>query len=182
LVGDGTLADDIIQETFLRAQITRSGFEGRANLGTWLAAIALNIARDHFRRQATRVEIAASNEVMNTMPTGDDAERALLEREMAACITSYLMTLPERQRQILALHDMGGASHAEVAEVLGMTEGNARVLLHRSRAALRAKLRQHCRWSFGSDAIPCTPLENRIQPKCRQPASAGNLLNLVITG
>jgi RNA polymerase sigma-70 factor (ECF subfamily) len=43
--------------------------------------------------------------------------------------------------------------------VLGISEGNARVLLHRAREALRARLRDHCHLSFGSDTIPCAPLE-----------------------
>jgi RNA polymerase sigma-70 factor (ECF subfamily) len=54
---------------------------------------------------------------------------------------------------------MNDASHAEIAEVLGVREENARVLLHRARIALRARLRQNCQLSFGRDAIPCAPIE-----------------------
>ena len=54
MVGDGALADDIVQETLLRAHRSRSSFQGRAKLGTWFAAIAVNVARDHFRRQAAQ--------------------------------------------------------------------------------------------------------------------------------
>ncbi len=159
LVGDGALADDIVQETLLRAHRSRSSFQGRAKLGTWLAVIAVNVARDHFRLQAAQREVAIDDQALAEIPCDADAERALLEQEMGACIAAHLMKSPERQRQVLALHDMNDAHHAEIAEVLGSSEENARVLLHRARIALRARLRQNCRLSFGHDAIPCAPVE-----------------------
>ena len=160
LVGNDTLADDIVQEALLRAHRANAGFSGRANRQTWLAAIALNVTRDHFRRASTRLEGAvADEEALARMPSGEDTEHTLMEHEMGVCITAHLMALPDRQREVLALHDIEGADHAEVAAALGIGEGSARVLLHRARAALRARLREHCHLSFGGDAIPCVPLE-----------------------
>ena len=160
LVGNDTLADDIVQETLLRAHRGKAGFEGRANRQTWLAAIALNVTRDHFRRAPVRMEEnAAGDEVLAQIPSTEDAEHALMEHEMGACITAHLMALPDRQREVLALHDIEGANHSEIALALEIGEGYARVLLHRARAALRARLREHCRLSFGGDPIPCVPLE-----------------------
>jgi RNA polymerase sigma-70 factor (ECF subfamily) len=162
LVGDCARADDIVQETLLRAHRARAGFKGGARLGTWLAAIALNVVRDQARRQAARPDEVADDDALDALAAPGDAEHALLEREMGACITAHLMALPERQRQVLALHDMGGAGHAEIAEVLGISEANARVVLHRARAALRQRLSRHCQLSFGTDAIPCTPKDEGI--------------------
>ena len=160
LVGNDTLADDIVQETLLRAHRARAGFEGRANRQTWLAAIALNVTRDHFRRAPVGMEKdAAGDEVLAQIPSTEDTEHALMEHEMGACITAHLMALPDRLREVLALHDIEGASHSEIASALGISEGHARVLLHRARAALRARLREHCRLLFGGDPIPCVPLE-----------------------
>ena len=160
LVGNDTLADDIVQETLLRAHRGKARFEGRANRQTWLAAIALNVTRDHFRRIPARIEQeAAGDEVLAQIPSPDDTEHALMEHEMGACITAHLLALPDRQREVLALHDIEGANHSEIASALGIGEGHARVLLHRARAALRSRLRQHCRLSFGGDPIPCVPLE-----------------------
>lgn len=160
LVGDETLADDIVQEAMLRAHRTTAGFSGRSSRQTWLAAIALNVTRDHYRRASTRLEGAMADEKeLAEIPSVEDTEHALMEHEMGACITTHMMTLPDRQREVLALHDIEGADHAEVAATLGISEGNARVLLHRARVALRARLRKHCLLSFGGDAIPCVPLE-----------------------
>lgn len=80
---------------------------------------------------------------------------------MGACITAHLMALPDRLREVLALHDIEGASHGEIAAALGIGDGHARVLLHRARAALRARLREHCYLSFSGDPIPCVPLETK---------------------
>lgn len=158
LVGDPDLAEDIVQETLLRAMRPASGFAGRSRPATWLSAIALNILRDHFRRPARRAELSVDEIVLAELPSADeDVVQALMRGEMADCIARHLLALPERQRQVLALHDMGGASHGEIAAVLGIAECNARVLLHRARAALRQRLRQHCRLDLGRDAIPCQP-------------------------
>lgn len=159
LTGDRALADDIVQETLLRAQRAQSGFQGRAKLGTWLAAIAVNVSHDHFRRRTSRREVAIDDQAVTEIPCDADAEHALLEKEMGACIVSHLMTLPERQRLVLALHNMSDADHAEIADILGLSEENSRVLLHRARITLRARLRQNCQLAFGRDAIPCTPVE-----------------------
>ena len=157
LVGNATLAEDIVQEALLRAIGSAAGFDGRSQPMTWLSAIALNVLRDHYRRPATRAEAVSDEEALQNLPSDDDIVLTLMQEEMGACITDHLMALPDRQREVLTLHDIGGASHAEVAEALGIGEGNARVLLHRARAALRERLGRHCQLDFGRDAVPCTP-------------------------
>lgn len=162
VVGNVDLAEDIVQETLLRAITAKAAFAGRSRPLTWLSAIALNVLRDHFRRPATRAEAAADPAALADLPSGDeDIVLALMKDEMGACITAHLMALPDRQREVLVLHDMGGADHCEVAEVLGIGEGNARVLLHRARAALRERLTRHCDLDLGRDAVPCMPRDGQ---------------------
>jgi RNA polymerase sigma-70 factor, ECF subfamily len=162
MVGNADLAEDIVQETLLRAITSRAEFAGRSRPTTWLSAIALNVLRDHYRRPATRSEVEADEAALAELPSDDDdAVLALMKEEMGACITAHLMALPDRQREVLALHDLGGASHSEVAEALGVGEGNARVLLHRARAALRERLGRHCQLDIGRDAVPCLPREEK---------------------
>lgn len=161
VVGNSDLAEDIVQETLLRAMTSAAGFAGRSRPMTWLSAIALNVLRDHYRRPALRNEVAADQTALDGLPSDDDIVLALMQDEMGACIADHLTALPDRQREVLTLHDIGGASHAEVAKVLGIGEGNARVLLHRARAALRERLGRHCRIDLGRDAVPCTPRTGR---------------------
>lgn len=156
ILGDPALADDLTQETFLRAGRTRARHRGEASLKTWLFAIALNLARDHFRAAARR-GVAADLRTAEKLSSGEPgAEFTAMQKEMAACIGRYVLQLPERQLEAVALHDMGGLGHAEIAHHLGISEGNARVLLHRGRAALRRILEEHCVLSF-DDSIPCEP-------------------------
>lgn len=158
VVGNADLAEDIVQDALLRAIATPAGYAGRAKPLTWLSAIALNVLRDHYRRPGTRAEVEADATALEALPAGgDDVVLALMRDEMGTCIADHLQALPDRQREVLTLHDIGGASHAEVAEALGIAEGNARVLLHRARAALRERLGRHCRLDLGRDAVPCTP-------------------------
>ena len=158
VVGNADLAEDVVQEALLRAIASPAGFAGNAKPLTWLSAIALNVLRDHFRRPATRREVGGGEETLEALPSEDeDALLALMKDEMGACIGDHLMALPDRQREVLTLHDIGGASHAEVAAALGIAEGNARVLLHRARAALRDRLGRHCSLALGRDEVPCTP-------------------------
>ncbi|KIM00428.1 DNA-directed RNA polymerase specialized sigma subunit sigma24-like protein [Paramagnetospirillum magnetotacticum MS-1] len=158
LTGNADLADDIVQDTLVRALTSSAGFSGRAKPLTWLSAIALNVLRDHYRRPATRTETELDEDALTALPgEGEDADMVLMQGEMGACITTHIMALPERLRDVLILHDMAEADHAEVALALGISEGNARVLLHRARIALRGRLAGQCRLDFGRDAIPCTP-------------------------
>ena len=156
MVGDGTLAEDLAQETLLRADRSRASFRGQASLRTWLFAIALNACRDHFRADAKNTGRNVDLSAAERLPANVDLEQALAQTEMGACISAYLFQLPERQREVVALHDMGGLDHEEISRVLGITEPNARVLLHRGRAALRVLLEKHCNLAF-DDAVPCEP-------------------------
>jgi RNA polymerase sigma-70 factor (ECF subfamily) len=156
IVGDGALAEDLAQESLLRAEKNRASFRGQASPRTWLFAIALNACRDYFRTDARNKERPANLAAAVRLPANVNLEQALAQTEMGACISDYLFQLPERQREVVALHDMGGLDHEEISRLLGITEPNARVLLHRGRAALRMLLEKNCVLAF-DDAIPCEP-------------------------
>lgn len=156
MTGDATLAEDLTQETFLRAERARTRYRGQASVKTWLFAIALNLARDHFRMWARR-GAATDLKAAEDLPSADlGAELAAMQNEMSTCIGRYVLQLPGRQRDIVALHDMGGLDHKQIARHLGISEGNARILLHRGRASLRRTLEENCILSF-DDRIPCEP-------------------------
>jgi RNA polymerase sigma-70 factor (ECF subfamily) len=161
MVGARDLAEDLTQETLLRAEQNRASFRGQASLRTWLFAIAVNACRDHFRARARNAPRSLDLAPAEHLPAKEDLEQGLAQTEMGSCITGYLFRLPERQREVLALHDMGGLDHQEISRLLGISEANARVLLHRGRAALRTLLEEHCTLAF-DDAVPCEP-----RPKCR---------------
>jgi RNA polymerase sigma-70 factor (ECF subfamily) len=72
-------------------------------------------------------------------------EARALTGEVRAVLVEALQQLPERQAQVVALRDVHGLDSAEVADLVGTSEGNVRVLLHRGRAALRERLEQYYR-------------------------------------
>ena len=74
---------------------------------------------------------------------------------MSACIAEHLFRLPEPQRDVVALRDMGGLTHREIAAALGLSEAASRVYLHRGRKVLRALLQRDCIVTLGDDPIPC---------------------------
>lgn len=84
----------------------------------------------------------------------DRPEGDALQAEMSGCILGHVTRLPERQREAVLLHHFAGLSHREMAAALEISEGNARVILHRGLAAPRASLGRECILDFGND-IPC---------------------------
>ena len=156
LVGDSSLADDLAQETLLRAHKTQAAFKGDASRDTWLHVIALNVVRDHFRAMARRPQLVFDPEALLALSDDKALEDDLLQREMASCIRRYVLRLPERQRDVVALHDIAGLTHREVSLALGISQSNSRILLHRGRAALRHLMEENCLLCF-DDAVPCQP-------------------------
>lgn len=155
LVGDPLLAEDLAQDVFVRVQSSSAAFRGESSVKSWLCAIALNVISDCFRNPRRQPETAGDHNALSAIPDGDNIEDNLLEKEMASCIGGYVLLLPGRLREVVALHDIAGLSHRELAPMLGISQGHSRVLLHRGRAALKKQLQENCRLSFGADAVPC---------------------------
>lgn len=152
-VKDEALADDLVQEALLRATGAAGGLRGEASPATWLTAIALNLARDHFRA-AKRMPPSAPLDQAENVPASDRPERDVLHAEMSGCILGHVARLPERQREAVLLHHFAGLGHREIAAALGISEGNARVVLHRGLGTLRASLGRECILDFDDD-VPC---------------------------
>lgn len=156
LIGDPSLADDLVQETLLRAYKSEVAFKGNASRTTWLCAIALNVMRDHFRITTRLPKQISDSEVLLALRNDKALEDDLLQREMASCIRQYVLRLSEHQRDVVALHDIAGLTHHEVSSMLGISQSNSRILLHRGRAALRLLLEENCVLCF-NDSVPCQP-------------------------
>jgi len=153
LVRDEALAEDLAQEALLRATRAAGSLRGDAAPATWLTAIALNLARDHFRA-TKRLPQSVPLDRAEELAAPDHPERDILQAEMSECILSHVARLPDRQREAVLLHHFAGLGHGEIAALWEISEGNARVILHRGVAALRASLRRECVLNF-SDDLPC---------------------------
>jgi RNA polymerase sigma-70 factor (ECF subfamily) len=128
LCRDRMLAEDLMQETFIKATRALGGYRG-GSPRAWLFAISRTVFLDHVRREARHPTV--SDEI--DRPGAGESEFAEVD-----AIERAFATLPERQRTALLLSDRVGLSGAEVAETLGISEGAARVLIHRARHTFRA--------------------------------------------
>lgn len=135
--GQHALAEDLLQDAFVRAWEKLELFRGDSRFGTWLHRLAVNVALSDRRtrmRQSGR-EVALDEHVQRTAVGSKDvrADRNTdLERSIAK--------LPERARTVLVLYDIEGYRHAEIAEMTGMAVGSSKAQLHRARQLLREEL------------------------------------------
>ncbi len=140
LTRDAALADDLVQETFLRAWRARDGFRGEAAPSTWLHQILHRIALDHFRRvgreRPTEYVEALWRDDAYTVDSANVIERAA--DRMA--LQDALVHLPYTYRAAVLLHDVEGWTAAEVAETLDIGLPLAKQRIRRGRMALVSEL------------------------------------------
>lgn len=153
LVRDEALADDLVQEALLRAMQASGTMRGDASPSTWLAAIAINLARDHFR-SAKRAPATALLDEAGEVPAPVRIESEILQTEMSGCILGHIHRLPERQREAVLMYYFAGLGHRGIAAALEISEGNARIIVHRGLATLRESLGRECVLDF-KDEVPC---------------------------
>jgi len=135
--GDPSLAEDMLQEAFVRAWNKLDSFRGEARFSTWLHRLSANVAlsdrRSRMRRLSRETELDGTVE---RMATGDKDVYADKRMDLEQAISG----LPERARTVLVLYDVEGYSHAEVAEIAGMAVGSSKAQLHRARKLVRKEL------------------------------------------
>jgi RNA polymerase sigma-70 factor, ECF subfamily len=137
LVGhQGARAEDLTQETFVRAWQALPGYRFESAFGTWLHRLAANTALMELRSRRSRPQ-SGGDEDLDDFGTPDSAGHVTalsldLERAVA--------TLPPRARAVLVLFDVEGWKHEEIAEALGMAVGSSKAQLHRARSLLRTRL------------------------------------------
>jgi len=131
--GQAARADDVLQETFIKAWRALPQFRFESALGTWLHRLAVNTALMELRGAG---EQAGDDDeaVLAKLPGRDSCQASRIDLERA------LETLPPRARAVLVLHDIEGWKHQEIAEELRMAVGSSKAQLHRARGLLRARL------------------------------------------
>lgn len=142
LAGNDADAEDLVQETFLKAQRTGEPLRAAAATRTWLLTITANAARDAGRRHSTRqrhLRLAGVDRPVETgaaaAPEADAEARELESRALAA-----MSGLPPRPRAVLHLVAVEGLEVRDAAAVLGITAGNAASALSVGRQAVRTAL------------------------------------------
>ena len=124
-------AEDVVQETWIRALRELGNFRWQAALSTWLAAIGCNVARDHLRRRKRQDDREVLPDDGPWVPP-QAAERVDLE--------AAIRNLPEGYRTVLVMHDIEGFTHEEIGTALGIAPGTSKSQLFGARRSLRAML------------------------------------------
>jgi RNA polymerase sigma-70 factor (ECF subfamily) len=158
-------AEDVMQETYVRAYEHLSQFEGRARFSTWITRIAVNESIRRLRMR-NRVEPLAPEEVereYDAMPANQETsptpEAQASRRQLASLLEKAVLALPDGYRSVVMLRDIEDMSTAETAEALSLSESNVKVRLHRAHELLRDELlaMTHAAGAeaFGFHAIRC---------------------------
>jgi RNA polymerase sigma-70 factor (ECF subfamily) len=163
-VDSDTVAEDVVQETWLAVLTGIDRFEARSALGTWIFSILINQAKSLSTKERRTLPLSCLGPGdepavgADRFQTDDDAwpghwatpprpwekpDRRLLSLEARSRLKDALALLPERQRLIVGLRDVDGLSSGEVCELLDLSQENQRVLLHRGRSRLRAALGEY---------------------------------------
>jgi RNA polymerase sigma-70 factor (ECF subfamily) len=158
LVKDEWVADDLIQEAFLKVQHNLENLKDPSRLSPWIFRIAYNLCQDHFRqKKRSRREVSLDGEI-EERPEEPWLQKRVEQGEMSDCVQAQLNLLPESLRTILIMSDIMEFSHQEMAEVLGITVQNAKVRIHRARKKLKVLLEKAC--TFEKDernVLVCLP-------------------------
>ena len=137
MLGDAAEAEDVAQETFLRAWKEAGRWRpGKARFDTWMHRVALNLCYDRLRRRREQ-PVAVPPEQTDPGPAPD---RGLHAQETGARVEAALMALPERQREAVVLCHYQELGNIEAAELMGVSVEALESLLGRGRRALRAAL------------------------------------------
>lgn len=135
---EAALADDLVQETLLRALDRYEQLREPARLKSWLCSILANCLRDHYRRVRAFVDIDELDETVLAHDQTPEAARS--STQLVSRVRAEVGRLPLGQRQVLTLVDLEGCSYAEVAEILAVPIGTVMSRLCRARATLKERL------------------------------------------
>lgn len=138
MCGDPHQAEDLMQETFVRAIRAAARYNPQAAVRTWLFSIASNLVRDQWRRQKVRGEVALTEYI--TM-AADSPEEAVLRRLGNRRVRVAILALPVEQRAAIVLRYFHEFSYHEIADALVCPVGTVRSRIHNGMSRLRELLR-----------------------------------------
>lgn len=140
LCRDDALAQDITQETFLKAMLHGHRFQGNSSLYTWLCSIAKNLYRSHWQKSHREV---SAQELEVWLPSQEPPLEELLEdRDLSMAIHRILHQLKEPYKEVFTLRVFGQLPFASIASLFSKTESWARVTYHRGRKQIIETLRK----------------------------------------
>lgn len=137
-LGDGLLAEDIAQETFLKSLRTMDKVDESFNFGGWIHTVARNLCLDELRRRQRdpRADDSGEKELMVRLPAptaGSDPSIAYDNTELRQQVWAVAQRLPEKYRLVLTLRELQGLSYRQIGKAMNISESAVETLLYRAR-------------------------------------------------
>jgi RNA polymerase sigma-70 factor (ECF subfamily) len=165
MIRDTAEAEDLTQETFLRAHCRQEALRDPKAARGWLYRIATNVCLDRLR-QRTRQARVCQDELQHVRPAAlenssvqEQAERA----ETSTCVQRCLDYLPDSYRAVILLYEGHGLTAPEIANLLGVSLATVKIRLHRARRRLQEVMEIGCLVSGGSAGVPCCEAKKSSQ-------------------
>lgn len=165
LTGSHENAEDVLQNAFLKACKNISGFNGESKLYTWICKIILNESRNYFQymKKLPLIRITESLNITEDeffdsleaeyVPDYDD--KLIVDEMREKCLHGFLKCMPQNQKICFLLKNCLELKNSEIAEIMGISEGNAKVLLHRGKKYLRELFEMRCNLIDPSKPCKC---------------------------
>ncbi len=132
---DAVLAEEITQETFFKVLKKIDTFQGGCKLSVWICQIAKNTFYNYCRKKHIDPE-----SVLSQLPSGEDLEKSLIDKDMAMRIHEILHRTPEPYREVFWMRTFGDLSFAEIGKLHQKSESWARVIYHRAKIKIKEEL------------------------------------------
>jgi RNA polymerase sigma-70 factor (ECF subfamily) len=152
VVRDAAEAEDLAQETLLRAHRQRTTLRDPAALESWLYQIASHVSIDRLRQRArvARRQVGARIEDLSLADRDQPSPLTIVQQtEMSECVQRYVANLSDAYKAVVLFHDVDGLTADEIAHLLQLPRTTVKMRLHRARRHLQAALDNAC--AFGRD-------------------------------
>ena len=143
ILNDENEAEDLTQETFVAALLGLNKFRGDAHIRTWLSSIAINLCRDFMRKRKARQTLQTALENLHLLQRPPLPEETYLQTERHTQLWEAVNQLDEKHRLPVILRYAHNLPTAEIAQILGLTEGTVHSRLHYARKQLLGDLKTH---------------------------------------
>ncbi len=153
------LADDLVQETFIRVNDNLENLRDPVKLQAWIFRIAHNLCQDYFRQQGKTTHLGLEEVSEETVPSkAPTTQKELEQGQMRKCVFGLVNRLPESLRSVIILADVSEFNQKEIAEIMGITVENVKIRLHRARKKLKELLEEHCVFEVDErNVLTCQP-------------------------
>lgn len=158
-VQDQWAADDIVQESFLKAHKNYESLKDKSKAKTWLYKIAWNLCLNYFKK--SKKEPVPSSDRIDFQQSKGNILQQIEQHEMNNCVQDKIQQLPEKLKLVLSLYDMERLSHKEISDVLNISVESTKTRLHRARKALKVILKKECTFQRDNrNVFVCIPKDD----------------------